>query len=352
VRGPLVAKAFTLYATGTWSLDSLGDELSARGLRTKAGRRVTRNGVATVLHNPFYIGLIRIERTQETFQGAHPPLIEKSLFDRVQAVLDGRSPHKVRHHSFRYQRLLRCFSCRRALAASRHRGHVYYRCQGKTCPTTCLREERMDDVLRAATSCFSLSEAEWADVVADVNLILASRKTDATDDLRNLSLAMAAVDDRVTRLTDAYVDQIVDRETYLSRKERLLGERAALSSPKALLEAGVDEIQHRAQEILELAKTLGNMADLENDEEFRKLLKDTTSNLPVSEKKEPPRVKPRTGRAHDVAKIIIDHCDSLPPGRSFRASAIGSVKEFYVTSGVLRKTTRSAGGAIHRCLAD
>ena len=257
VHGLLVAKAFTLYATGSWSLDSLSDELYAGGLRTRTGQRVTRNSVATILHNTFYIGLIRIKRTQETFQGAHLPLIDKSLFDRVQAVLDERSPHKARHHSFRYQRLLRCSSCQRALAASRHKGHVYYRCQGKTCPTTCLREEHMDDVLRAATSCFSLSETEWADAAADIDLTLTARQADGADDLRTLSLAIAAIDDRVTRLIDAYVDQIVDRETYLSRKERLLGERTALTSRKTSLEAGVDEIQHHAQEDPRTRKNVG-----------------------------------------------------------------------------------------------
>jgi site-specific DNA recombinase len=88
LRGPLIVKAFSLYATGSWSLDSLCEELNRRGLRTKAGRRVTRNSIATILHNPFYLGLIRIERTQETFQCVHPPLVDKSLFDRVQAALD------------------------------------------------------------------------------------------------------------------------------------------------------------------------------------------------------------------------------------------------------------------------
>jgi len=39
--------------------------------------------------NPFYIGVIRIKASGESYDGVHQPLIPKSLFDRVQDVLDG-----------------------------------------------------------------------------------------------------------------------------------------------------------------------------------------------------------------------------------------------------------------------
>jgi site-specific DNA recombinase len=339
IRGPFVIKAFSLYSTGSWSLDSLLGELYRRGLRTKAGRPVTRNGLATILHNPFYLGLIRIERTQETFQGVHPPLVDKSLFDQVQAVLDRRSPHKSRHHSFRYQRVLRCSSCARTLASSRHKGHVYYRCQTKTCPTTCIRQDALDEVLRVATSDFTLSEAELEETAADIKSMLLDEKGDAADEMRTLSLAIAAIDERLARLTDAYVDQIIDRETFLTRKERLLDDRAAVRSRKASIASDGTQIERRAQQVLELAKALGNMANLENDDRLRSLLQETTSNFAISGKKVeitwrnpflqllnrhpvpsggPHRIKPRTGRAHDVARIIIQHCvpKDDEPGRS------------------------------------
>jgi site-specific DNA recombinase len=333
LRGPLIAKAFSLYAAGSWSLDTLRAELYQRGLRTKAGGGVTRNGMATILHNPFYVGLIRIERTGETFQGIHPPLLDKRLFDRVQGVLDDRSPHKARHHSFRYQRLVRCSSCSRALAASRHKGHVYYRCQTKVCPTTCMREECLDNMLRMVGSGFALTEAELKAAAADIEMVLADRGADTANELRNLSLAVAAIDERISRLTDAFVDRVVDREIYLARKERFLDERAQLISRKASIEVGDDQTHRRAAEILELVKTLGNIASLENDDYIREVLRATISNLSLSRKTieiawknpflqlskmdgvtcgGPHRDRPRTGRAYDMAKIIIQHCDSLP----------------------------------------
>lgn len=89
VRAPFVRRAFELYATGTWGLDALGEELHRAGLRSRHGGRVSMNGLSTMLNNPFYIGLIRLKATKEVFSGTHTPLIAKSLFDKVQRMLRG-----------------------------------------------------------------------------------------------------------------------------------------------------------------------------------------------------------------------------------------------------------------------
>ena len=331
VRGPFVAKAFELYATGRWSLDTISEEFFRRGLRSRVGARVTRNGFSSMFNNPFYFGLIRIEKTHEVFQGIHPALVDKSLFDRVQAVLQGRVTHKAQVHRFRYQRTIRCESCGRSLIGSRHKGYIYYRCQTKSCPTTCLREEHIDQALRAVAARFRLSDEEWAKAKDDIETIIVGHKTNVAGELQTVSLAMAAIDARLSRLTDAYVDQLIDRETYLGRKEQLLGERASAMSWKASLEAGDEGFRHRVEKILERLKALGNMPNLPNDDRLRDLLKDTTSNFSARQKTvvvawENPfqrllnedvvtaggdkRIKPRTS-ARKISKIILNHC--APP---------------------------------------
>jgi len=75
LTAPLTRHAFELYATGSYNLRSLQAELHRLGLRTKGGGRLSINGLSTILNNPFYAGLIRIRRTNETFQGVHEPLI-------------------------------------------------------------------------------------------------------------------------------------------------------------------------------------------------------------------------------------------------------------------------------------
>lgn len=90
LKGPLIVAAFELYASGQWSLSKLAHEMHDRGLRNKAQGQVSLNGWSTILNNPFYIGLIRIKRTGEVFQGVHMPLVPKTTFDVVKLVLRGR----------------------------------------------------------------------------------------------------------------------------------------------------------------------------------------------------------------------------------------------------------------------
>lgn len=283
-RGFLILEAFKLYATGNWSFEKLGTELYARGLRNRSGKRVTNNGLSTILNNPFYTGLVRIKKTGESFLGIHQPLMSKKLFDDVHTALRAATTHRVVSHRYRYQGSMRCAACGYSLIAEKQKGHVYYRCHTRSCSRVCIREDHVTGFLRASAPNFRFSEAEWSAAQSDLERFFENYSKDTAGRLRALSLSIAAVDERVHRVTDAYVDQLIDKQTYVERKERLLGERLGLTSRKASLEAGNDDFQRYVETSLELIKALGNMPDRTPDEDLRELLKKTTSNLSVSGK--------------------------------------------------------------------
>src|SRR5438093_2023319 len=105
-KAPLVKKTFELYGSGRYNLDGLVDEMFRLGLRNRGGGKITRNGLSVLLNNPFYIGLMRLKRTGETFPGGHEPLITKSLFERVQRILSGKTNTRIQRHDFLLRRLL------------------------------------------------------------------------------------------------------------------------------------------------------------------------------------------------------------------------------------------------------
>lgn len=137
VRGPLVRQAFELYASGRFGLHALRTELERLGLNNRGGRPLSFQSVSNMLNNPFYTGLIRIKKTGETFPGNHEPLISVALFQDVRSRLQSRVPTRVRAHDFTLRGLFRCALCNRHLIGELQRGHVYYRCQSKNCPTRC-----------------------------------------------------------------------------------------------------------------------------------------------------------------------------------------------------------------------
>src|SRR6185436_5729050 len=90
-RAPLVTWAFERYASGIVGLRDLLKEVRVRGLRPRSGKPLSLSGLSVMLNNPFYTGLIHIRRTGESFEGKHLPLVTRALFDRVQAVLRGKT---------------------------------------------------------------------------------------------------------------------------------------------------------------------------------------------------------------------------------------------------------------------
>jgi hypothetical protein len=69
-----------------------------------------------------------VKSRKETYHGAHDALIPKSLFDRVQDVLDGRLALRPDRHQFLLSRTIRCARCGYSLIGETRKGYIYYRC--------------------------------------------------------------------------------------------------------------------------------------------------------------------------------------------------------------------------------
>jgi site-specific DNA recombinase len=125
-RAPLIRQLFELYATESWSIQQLAVWAKQHGLTTKPRRRcrsreqilegidsphapssrpVSRNGIATILGNPFYIGYIR--HRGAWLPGMQQPLIDQDLFYQVQRLLKKRTTGAYsthRDHPFQLHR--------------------------------------------------------------------------------------------------------------------------------------------------------------------------------------------------------------------------------------------------------
>lgn len=282
LRAPLVREAFELYGTGRYSLDTLRAEMHRRGLAGRTGRAFSKNGISRMLHNSFYMGIIRIERTGETFQGLHKPLVTKAVFDRVQLVISGRFSEATIRNDFAFRRLIRCQQCSRALIGERQKGHVYYRCHSPTCRGVSLRETEIENRIRELLALLSFDHDELTDLG---NLAEAARATAAVDaDTRRaeLRLSLGRCDDRLTRLTDAFLDAGIDKETFEHRKAALFLEKRGILDALEDPQIGTE----RAQLLKKLE--LGNTAYLRLDSEIvaekRDAVQSTMSNLIVDGK--------------------------------------------------------------------
>jgi site-specific DNA recombinase len=283
MRAPLVRKAFELYASGGYNLHLLREEISRLGLRNRNGGGLSITGLSVMLNNPFYIGLIRLKRTRETFAGSHQPLISRSLFERVQAILHGKTHTKGVRHTFLFRRLLRCARCEYSLRGELHKGHIYYRCHTRACPVTCVREEQVDGAVRSSLERLTLLPEE-ARYVAERFAQLRSESIRIEEETAHaLRLREAQIKDRISRLTDAYLDGVLDKSTFEGKKAKMLME---LQEVKENLRDGVSGsvLVNRAAEMVELAGMASFQYEKALPEEKRDLLQILTSNRRANRK--------------------------------------------------------------------
>lgn len=283
-RAPLIRKAFELYSTGRYNLKSLEEEMFGMGLRSKFGNKISYKRLSAILNNPFYIGIIKIEKTGEVFPGNHNPLISKSLFDRVQLILKGKLNARTQQHDFMFRRFLKCKTCGFSLIGERQKSYVYYRCHTKGCPPTCIREESIEQEAVQKLTPLQFSQDEKKRIEFLISEIKGDWEKQGEEALAAFNLRLHHVQDRLNRLTDAYLDQALDKEMFEHRKAALLLERKDLEEKIKELTADNQKLPDRLAVFLELAGTAYSLYKKGIPEEKRDLLKILTSNRVVDGK--------------------------------------------------------------------
>jgi len=278
VTGPLIKELFERYATGTIGFQTLRKEMWRKGLRTKAGKPLFPNTLTCILNNPFYMGVIRLGTTGETFAGAHEPLVSSAVFERVQAVLHGKTVPRTQKHRFLFRALVCCEDCgRRRLIGETQKGHAYYRCH--VCPGVSWRQDRLEAAALAQICRIRLDEKEFANLRSLMEKASEHQRNSQKKLTTSLELRLARFDSRLDRLTDLLIDGAIDEASHHARRERLLMERqgvidalkcAKCESPIATLFAKFER-QNR--------KLLGYESLF--DDEKRELLEIVSSNFSV-----------------------------------------------------------------------
>jgi DNA invertase Pin-like site-specific DNA recombinase len=283
VKGPLVRQMFERYSANIVGFEELRHEMWTKGLRTSVGKPLYDNTLTATLNNPFYMGVIRISTTNETFPGAHAPLISKDIFERVQSILRGKTVPKAKKHRYLLRQMVKCGNCtRRHLTGEFQKSHLYYRCHGEHCQGVSWKGDVLEGVALDYIQRIRIDESglrDFRDVVRD---IYSEQEGDSEPRKASLTLRLQHLDDRTTRLTDLLIDEAIDRTTFNARKEKLLMERQGIveeleraDRPSPLQEL-FEEFERNNRELLRYETLL--------DDEKRELLDIVCSNFSVSDK--------------------------------------------------------------------
>jgi DNA invertase Pin-like site-specific DNA recombinase len=291
VRAPLVKQAFELCRTGSYPLLALIEEMKRRGLTNRNGTPVSLNGMATLLRNPFYMGIIRMRRANETYQGNHEPIVSPTTFAEVQEVLDGRAVDRKVTHVFTYSRLARCATCRYSLIGELQKGHVYYRCHNRSfkspsvCPPTSISETNLEVAVLKRLREIELSDDEVRYLASEIDSHTADLRKQQEELKGACRLQLQNLEHRISKLTDLALDETLDREMFQARHRTLLEERAALTQRLTALEHDTGSVTEHLRNFVERLKSPSLLYQTASGEKKRELLKELLSNLQVSGKK-------------------------------------------------------------------
>ena len=282
MRGPLIRQAFELYATGEYTLQGLADELTHRGLKTRAGRYpagpISDSKLSKLLREPYYVGIVRYKG--EEYEGRHEPLISMELFDSVQQVLDTRKTagerRRVHHHYLKGS--LWCGACRKRGRESRlliqranGRGgtYFYFFCAAKQKHLCDEPYIAIDLVEEAVTDHYRtlVLDPRLVRAVRDlVSQVMADDQAALLVRTQHVRTKLAKLDVQEENLLDLIADGDIPSSKAKERLRRIAAERLEL---QALLEDGDDRLEAGAKvlnDVLDLLEKPGQLYERSNDQ--------------------------------------------------------------------------------------
>jgi len=168
-----------------------------------------------ILTNPIYIGLVK--HKSNTYQGQHPPIIDRDVFDKVQEIL-GRnkktftSPSQNKYN-FLLQGLVRCGECGSLMSShySVRNGqkYFYYKCtrimhrDKKACPSKPLSAREFENAIVEKIKELSQDRDQLENTMKNANLIAQEELKPLKERKTLLERARKEKEEEITRLIKA-----------------------------------------------------------------------------------------------------------------------------------------------------
>jgi site-specific DNA recombinase len=280
-KAPFIRKAFTLMASGSYSLAAIVKILNQEGLRGRKGYRVGKSAIEKILKNPIYYGAFRWQGRLR--DGSHPQLVSKDLFDKACAVLHGNARPYTNRRGFAFNNLLTCGDCGcKVLGEEKKKRFVYYHCtfsKGRHNGRGYVPEREITRLFEPAVKAVTLDEeiVEWLqDALKESDK--SSRRL-SENRLNSLQNDLARANQRLSRLYDAKFDgDSIDEEVFKIKENEYKATIAEIKAQIRTLGHGNPNFYQDACRTLELSKRLFPLFLESSYEEKASILKLLASN--------------------------------------------------------------------------
>ena len=271
-KSVVIRKAFELYAQNSSRLEDISNFLAQQNINTSSGKKLHRDRISFILSNPFYYGHFRY--SGEVHEGRHQPVVSKKTFDQVQKILKERGkPMKAKWEPQALCGLLKCGTCGMSITVEykvkkQKNGniheYVYYHCSRKSktikCKEPCIRQEVLDKQISSLLQKVSL-RPEWAEKLLE--MLGKDKKKSAQSCAAFVQEAqekIRAIQTKLQRLLDGYLEQDIEREIYCQEKAKLLSEKKSLEEQMTRFEQKQNDWVEPMKSWINYAQNLSKIA--------------------------------------------------------------------------------------------
>lgn len=294
-RGLLVRRMFETFATGIYTLSELRHQTISWGLRNRHGLKasLTKSQIHQMITNPFYYGRMTIKGVGHNHR--YTPLINKDLFEKCQAVLQGwhKKPFKWAGKEYVFRGMLTCINTGRVVTADTKKKTyasgetaqwTYLRCGNPIDPTKTIwvREDavlsQVEDVLKA----LYIPPETLSKVLAYI------RETDQVErafvrrQMGELQRQQTMIQNRLDTLMDYLLDGTIDRSDFEMQKSRLREQQKEVDQLIVANREGDDSFKNALISLVSLSAKTHELFVASTVEQKRRLLNHVFANLSLN----------------------------------------------------------------------
>ena len=237
-KAKIVKRAFEMFAEKRRSFIEIALYLHKFGISSLSNKPLKPDGIKRIFANRFYIGIM--EYDGEYYQGSHKLFITKKLFDSVQKQVDQIERPRQKGHDFAFAGLARCGECNAAITAEQHfkkykngtnQTFIYYRCTKKLkpCSQKYIREDELEEQLKEIIQKVALPQKwanDWYKWMEEDEI---KEQALSEENVRRLKTEIHLIDEKLNKLLDSYLDQVIDSEIYKKKKNELFEEKLKIN---------------------------------------------------------------------------------------------------------------------------
>lgn len=311
---------FNEYSNGK-GYKAITNQLNKLGYKTKKGNDFSVGSIREILTNTVYIGKVRYNVRQNWSEkrrrninanpiitdGVHEPIIDEVLWDKVQAIMESKKgkPSRIYDGEYPLTGILRCPKCGAGMVISRTtnkladgtKKRIAYYCCGawknkgtSVCNSNTIRVDKANEYVFNKLSSVVSNDDMIRAITNNINKERVKRVDPSKSELERIDKELENIDKKKRKIFEAYEDDIITREEFLTRKDEL-NQRAKVlqESKETLLVTLADDVSEEIS--YEFIKSvLDNFSKLLNSKESReqkkKLLHMIISKITINELRE------------------------------------------------------------------